>query len=103
MTQRSSGLIRNVTDMVEDVFMYTNQSRTNPCALAKTVFPRNYLFISIILHKMRRHKTPPPTQDNNSIVVAHLNVFFCKPLNDNCVVNKHDDNLHLTKLIKYIV
>ena len=52
---------------------------------------------------MRRHKTPPPAQDNNSIVVAHLNVFFCKPLNDNCVGNKHDDNLHLPKLIKYIV
>ena len=41
MTQRSSGLSRNVTDMVEDVFLYTNRSRTNPCALAKTVFPRN--------------------------------------------------------------
>ena len=34
MTQRNSGLNRNVTDMVEDVFLYTNRSRTNPCALA---------------------------------------------------------------------
>ena len=43
MNQRTSGLKRNtVTFLVKsDGRLYTNRSRTNPCALAKTAFPRN--------------------------------------------------------------
>ena len=41
VTQRTSGLKRKLTEKVEKNMLYTNRSRTHPCALAKTVLPKN--------------------------------------------------------------